>query len=504
MIGRVLRASSPGLVTLATLFYFLAVHVILYFETDAAFGVWLFVFALPPVAGELLFTRWFETRRHGWRWFVLAGLAGRFVLIGLLFYIFVFEAMRLADTPDVVLPLVSRWPGVLRVVWVASPWPSVVAAAVLLAVHALLTVRGRLGRYTTTFLLPGVATLGLFQLFYFLPDSPLRLERHERPDDVERVFPRGDTLPAALGERLYAREVHVSPDERFAVATFGATFGDDILGKPNLLQIDLATGEFRHHRFDTIRRFSSECSESVWFGPWHDAKLYEYRPAADRLTAHTLPSTINGFPVEEIMYAHHACDRGRVYAVNNRNPLVFVWDTAAGRLAGTVDLAQVPGLRVGDTAGVIARNAARGRFYVLLFGRYELAEVDEDTLAVTRLGDLPGDIADVKVSADGSWIYAPGMFRYEIYRVDAATLATTERFDAPAHCRHIALTPDDRHVLAASYLTGELVVLDARTGDERARRYVGAKPEGLYVTARHVYVLTAEGLFRIARGALGV
>ena len=500
-----LRLVGPLAVTLLTLIYFREAHLVLLFG-PASHGWWCLALLMPPVALELVFTRVFEAARFGWRGHVLLGLALRLLFVAALFYLFVWETLALKNTPDIVIPLVSKWPFVAEIAWAASPGPAIVLGAVLVGCYLLLTVRWGLFRLTTSALLPGVATLGLFQLFYFHPTSPLRLRSYERPAAVERVFPHarhGDLRGVVAARDLrYPREVYVHPQDEWAVATFGSTFGDDIRNKPNLLWFELRGGGVQAFRADTIRRFDSECPERIFVAPWHDARLLDYRPGAAELRAHPLPETVDGHPVEELMHTYHACGRGRVYVVNNRTPALFAWDTGTEEVTKVVPLAGAGGLMLGDSLWVIGRNPVLGRLYLVLIGRRNLVELDEEDLVPLRYHTLPHDPLDLQVSPDGRELAIPAAFDDVLWLLDAESLAVRREVPIPRHCRRVAYSLDGRRLFVASYLTGELITLDPASGRELSALYVAPKLEGLHVTARYVYLLSAEGLFRVPLATL--
>jgi hypothetical protein len=63
--------------------------------------------------------------------------------------------------------------------------------------------------------------------------------------------------------------------------------------------------------------------------------------------------------------------------------------------------------------------------------------------------------------------------------------------------RRLAFSPDGRQLFAASLVTGELVVYDTESLKELSSFYVASRLEGMHVTRDHLYLLSAEGLFRI-------
>ncbi len=479
-----------------------------FYSRGVTFAPWLALLALPPLAWELGFTWSYEARRYGWRWWVIGGVSLRCLAVLGCFWLFVWETLRHADTPNIVYPLLFLWPGVVRVAWSANPLLSATLGALLLLAYFFLTVKRRMLRLATTLLLPALATKVLFDLFYFFPEAPIpgspgahALRVASEDPRVEFVFPRGE-LPEELGPRLHPRDLFVRSDDRLVVGTYGRTFGSGNSNRPNLLRIDLGRDDFQKHRFDTIRRFETDDEDSVWFAPWHFARLYEYRVEADTITGYELPSKFNGFPVDEIMAVLHVGERDTVYAINNRNPVLFAWDTVERKLRGALDFTTVDGIRLGDSLGGMTRDGVNGRLFLFLIGRYHLAEVDEETLSVTRVRQLPREIVEIQVSPDGRTILAPAFFHNVVFKIETEYLSVVQSISAPMQCRTGVFTEDGGLFMLASYLTGELLVIDVEGGAVLERISVGPRPEGIARTAGYVYVSTAAGVVRVARATL--
>jgi len=390
----------------------------------------------------------------------------------------------------------------------SSPLLSALLLSCAAAAFAVLTVRRGRWRLTTTALVPGLLAMLIFQLFYFYPSSPARLERHARAPEVERVFPAPDlagNVPLE-GITFFPRDLHVLADESTVVGSFGRTF--ELLGAiavptPSLVQIDLEGRTYEARSTSVIRRFQSTCDERLFMSPWHGARLLEVDPATRAVTEHHLPAQTNGHPVEEINFVLTDCARGRVYVANSRNPVVFVWDARRGALLREVNLVGSGGVRLGDSVGLAVPNPALGRVYVGMFGTWHFVELDEETLLPTRFLRLEADPWDLSLSPDGAFLYVSAWFIGRVWKIDARTFEVVGRFDVPAHSRRVEPSPDGSTLVVASYLTGEVLGLDADTGEELRRLFVAPKPEGLFVSARFAWVSTADGIYRIPLSALG-
>ena len=146
---------------------------------------------------------------------------------------------------------------------------------------------------------------------------------------------------------------------------------------------------------------------------------------------------------------------------------------------------------------MIARNPRYKRLYLIMQGRYQFVEINEKTLAAERFVKLPQDVFEVYVSPDGKGLYLPAAFSGVIWKMDAESLKITKKYRAPIHCRRVALSRDGKYLFAASYLTGDFIVYDSKTAARLWSAYVSPKLESMYLTDNFVYLLGAEGLFRI-------
>ncbi|MEW6202190.1 MAG: hypothetical protein AB1546_09455 [bacterium] len=489
---------APAAVTVLTLLYFQFLHMYLYFG-NAQFAYWLPVLLIPPVALEIYFTSIFEVRAYGWRKAVIYGLITRLLFISALFYFYIWETLRVKNTPNVYLPLLSKFPFNFRYFWIANPKISIVIILILLIIYLFFTCRLKVFRFITTVLLPIAASLLLFQLFYHPPEFVQRIQRDKRPDFVEKVFPTDEyKISQNVLENLkYPRDIYVSPNDEFVFAGYGSTYGFDIWNKPNVLWIDLVEKKSWHKKMDAIRRFYTECPRKIYFAPWHGSELYSFDTDKREFRKFKLPAEVAGYPVEEINFTYYACDTQTVYMVNSRNPVIFAWDAERNKLKKTAALAGQKGMMFGDTLAMIARNHHSNSLYMIVLGRYQMIDVDEKTLKVKRFIKLPDGCFDILVSSDGKYIYVPGAYKGAIWQLDTKSMKVRKKFPAPIHCRRLLLSRDEKYLFASSYVTGYFVVYDINTGRKLLNIYVTPKIDGMYMTNNFLYLLGAEGLFRI-------
>lgn len=502
LVAGIFSCIMPAVVTIFPLVYFTLLQIKMYFRDDVGSIWWTPVLILPPLILDLFFTRYFEINKHGLKPLVVIELIARIVFISVLFNMFIWKPVHMTNVPDNVNPLLYGWPYLILFFWSATPIVAFILGFMTTSFYLLITCRLRLMRFSSVIVFPGVATYILFSLFYFLSTSPLRLETRRRPDFVKTVFSAKDFSNGKSPFNKYisfGREVYVDPNDSFVFASFGPTFGDT-RSKPNAVWFDLKTKEYEAFEMSAVKHFYSECQEKIFFAPWHQQKFYSFEPNQKLISSYSLPKYVDGFPVFEIFFVYHACEAQRVYLVTLRNPNLFIWDSSANRLLKTINFVGKSGLSVHDYFGDIARNPHTQRVYVIALGmeHSSLIEIDEQKMDISRVLRLPGDSVDVSVSNDGKNIYISGFYNDAITIVDAEKLITKKVFKSPRQCRRIALSKDDKLLFVNSFITGEFLVYDAITGKCLMRMYITPKPEGLYVTDKYVYVLGAEGLFKIS------
>ena len=278
--------------------YIRAIHQRLLFG-EAQSLAWVFLPGASLLVFELAATRLFEVRRHGWQRHVVAGLAVRCLSLVAQSYLFFWATLKARGTPDIYTPLIRMWPYLAHICWQASPLPAAFAGAIILVLYGQLTVRRRLFRFSTTVLLPTLATFLLFRLFYFHPASPLRTLGRRRAVAVERVVPqsRYAGFEQAFGAKRFrfSRDLYVHPDDAWVMASFSATFTSNPFGwpdnndQPNLFWADLRGTGYEVFRSDSVRWFSSECPARLYFAPWNVSRMFEYEPGAPRCDPSNCP-----------------------------------------------------------------------------------------------------------------------------------------------------------------------------------------------------------------------
>ncbi|MHB0995676.1 MAG: YncE family protein [Elusimicrobiales bacterium] len=511
---------APAVVTFAQLYYLRSAHgYLLYLLPLPAWAALLP--ALPLLASEYFATRYIEGRRFGPGPAVTAGLWARlaaWTLLSLVFFLFPITAF---GKPDIFAPLIGLWHFVAWILLFASPVPALLLAAAIAAAYWLLVWRRGGFRFTVTLLLPAAGTAALFALLYFFPGMPLRLKLAP-PPALEKLFPAegyedqdGRTWPRGT---LHPHEVYAAPDDSWAALSLGSTFGRPGGTSPGFAWVDLRRPEFRaFHSGVQVRRFSTECPGRLYFSQWQDAAVSEYVPGADEVRRLPLPESSGGWPVSEIFSVHNAC--GRVYALNNLNPALFLLD-GSGKLLKSVSLHEAGFVGNGAVVLQLKRNPRRKTVLVSLYAKdfadktpflplmwylhwigaqpgRRIFEFDGETLELKGTSDPSRAFMDMAFSPDGRRLYAASVFTQEIYALDAGTLRSQGRVDAPFHVRKLEFSADGKYLYAAGYLDGNVVVYDGATARPLGYFHVTPRLEGLSATKKYLYAAGAGGLFRI-------
>jgi streptogramin lyase len=132
-----------------------------------------------------------------------------------------------------------------------------------------------------------------------------------------------------------------------------------------------------------------------------------------------------------------------------------------------------------EPAGIIWH---RGRLLIGLMGRDEFVSLDPATRELRTAFRVGRGAHNVFPSPDGRHLYATSRVESRIAEVDAETLAVTRVFEVPGGPDCIAFDSEGR-IYATLRWIGRVLVLDPRTG-EQAQMRVGRSPHGIFVMPR--------------------
>ena len=132
-----------------------------------------------------------------------------------------------------------------------------------------------------------------------------------------------------------------------------------------------------------------------------------------------------------------------------------------------------------EPAGIIWH---RGRLLIGLMGRDEFVSLDPATREVRTAFRVGRGAHNVFASPDGRFLYATSRVESRIAEIDAETLAVTRVFEVAGGPDCIAFDSEGR-IYATLRWIGRVLVLDPRTG-EQAQMRVGRSPHGIFVMPR--------------------
>lgn len=473
---------------------------------DLSPSSWWWLLLIPSLGIEIAASLFLDARPEGRfaRERFIASIAFRLAFIAFFFFVMIGLALDWANnpTPNYFVPLTGFWPWVAKLTLIAVPVLGFILVCLLAGLHLILTVWKRRLRLTTTIILPGLAVMGLFHLWYHFPLSPLLLDPREPDPVAEQVFPFAeDALASGDEPAFFPRDLYVMPDEERFVATTGKTYFPPKAWR-NMWFVDLSQQRVVNKIGPVCRRFSSKCPDRLYMSPWDGPWLLEVDPETGRFEQHVLPLWANGHFIEEINAVVHDCERSRVLAANSRNPVIIVWDTRTSSVVRVVNLVETAGLRLGDTIGFIDIAPVTRNVVIGLWAKWDYIELEGESLKPLRFGHLPSKAYELHLATDGRWMYGASAFSGGLWKIDYETFEVVATFDAPPMCRRLETTDDGNVLIALSYLTGEVMSFDTRTTKLIKKYYVGPKAEALYVTKHWVWVFAANGLYRLPLDAM--
>ena len=150
-----------------------------------------------------------------------------------------------------------------------------------------------------------------------------------------------------------------------------------------------------------------------------------------------------------------------------------------------------PPLEVQEVAG--AASMPKGallspdgtRFYVTNFGQLDHRNVtvhDAKTLALLETIDVPGNVVESALSADGKTLYLSNFRRSSVMFVDLATRRVVREIKTGKHPKVLALSADGKSLFAANWAAHSVSRIDVATGQVVQTFGVGRQPRGMVVT----------------------
>ena len=158
---------------------------------------------------------------------------------------------------------------------------------------------------------------------------------------------------------------------------------------------------------------------------------------------------------------------------------------------GTTASAQPPRLEVTGVASTgsmpkgVSLSPDGKRAYITNFGQsngHNIEIVDAKTLEHIDSIDLPGNVVESVLSADGTTIFASNFIRNSVQFVDVKTKRVTKEIPTGTHPKILVLSPDAKHLFAANWSGDSVTQIEIATAKVIRTLPCGKNPRGMVMT----------------------
>lgn len=136
------------------------------------------------------------------------------------------------------------------------------------------------------------------------------------------------------------------------------------------------------------------------------------------------------------------------------------------------------------------------RLYVTNFGQANGHNISVYDASLAPLGniDLPGDVVESVLSADGAILYASNFTRDSVQLVDTKTRRVVREIPVGLHPKILALSKDEKTLFAANWNGNSVSEIDLGRGVTRRTHPAGLHPRGMALSAAGLlYVANFDG-----------
>ena len=137
------------------------------------------------------------------------------------------------------------------------------------------------------------------------------------------------------------------------------------------------------------------------------------------------------------------------------------------------------------------------RAYVTNFGQsngHNIEIVDAQSLAHLDTIDLPGNVVESVLSADGTTIFASNFIRNSVQFIDVKTKRVSKEIPTGTHPKILVLSPDARSLFAANWSGDSVTQIDIPTARVIRTLPAGKNPRGMVMTrSGTLYVANFNG-----------
>ena len=125
------------------------------------------------------------------------------------------------------------------------------------------------------------------------------------------------------------------------------------------------------------------------------------------------------------------------------------------------------------------------RAYVTNFGQsngHNIEVVDAQSLAHIDTIDVPGNVVESVLSADGTTIFASNFIRNSVQFIDVKTKRVTKEIPTGTHPKILVLSPDGKHLFAANWSGDSVTQIEVATARAVRTLPAGKNPRGMVMT----------------------
>lgn len=377
------------------------------------------------------------------------------------------------------------------------------AAALWLPLHWAVTIRGRRLRIFTSLLLPGLLTALLTVHLYHWGGvgGMIDADGVAAQPGVKRYLTigGGDSI---IG---HPRGIHHDRAGHGLFITYGCTFCPDGLQYTTIIRKDLRWGRVDHFLSGNIRRICLDRQNNrVYAAPWYQDRIYELS-AGDLSEIRTIPNGTAGLlsywePMDVVKDRFSA----RLYVGNDVEQALVIYDLAAGKRSGLLNLNKMGLAKRGGALTNIRQSARTGKLFFLSGpGDHLLFRVDPDTLAIEKkrgFFDITGSALALD-DENGALYYQKGALD-AICEVDVDTFAVRRTLPGEFHARVLTVDGKRRRLYVLGYLSGTVFALDLETGRRVWARRVGGSPHGMDLSGDLLWISSKAGVFQIDLNAV--
>ncbi len=388
-------------------------------------------------------------------------------------------------------------------VYLAERYMTLFMSILWVALYYILSVRKRILRITTSFILPVLFTVFLFIHFYYFGGIGAYSKKEvEAQKGVEIIwskenFPKDEYfswLQYYYIMSRHPREVFYDPKYNSIYINYASTYGEES-EKENIsvLKIDLTTKEVKHYE-SYYTRVMGMTDDTILIVPWFDKEIIELSKK-DLSEIRRIPTQVDFWP-QEFIDIYYDKKNEVIYLSNDMTPAFLKYDYKTGKLLAKYIPTKY---EYGGTFWRINISSKTEYIYLIGFGTEgNIYEFEPENLKILRMLDLKlyGGSA-LTIDEEKNELYFQDGGSNKLYVIDIETFKIKRIMDGSVHAVKIYIDKIRNYCYLVSYFYGKLIVLDLSTGEKIKEIRLGGKPYGLYVYKNFLYTNSMLGVIRI-------